>query len=136
MFDLIPFTTKYRSMNYDPFREFFGSMTVNAATDIQETDNAFLIETELPGYDKADIHVAVKDGILSISAEHKAEKEEKNEENGYIRRERSWGSCRRSFDVEGIDASAINAEYVNGVLKLTLPKLPESQPEHYEVLVK
>jgi len=136
MFDLIPFTTKYRSLSYDPFREFFSNMTVNAATDIQETDSAFVIETELPGYDKADIHVAVKDGVLTISAEHKTEKEEKNDKNGYIRRERSWGSCRRCFDVQGIDTSAIGAEYVNGVLKLTLPKLAETKPEQYEVEVK
>jgi HSP20 family protein len=136
MFDLIPFTNKYRSLSYDPFREFFGNMTVNAATDIQETDKAFVIETELPGYDKADIHVTVKDGVLTISAEHKTEKEEKNDKNGYIRRERSWGSCQRSFDVDGIDTSAIGAEYVNGVLKLTLPKLTETKPEQYEIEVR
>jgi HSP20 family protein len=89
-------------------------------TDIRQDDKNYIIEAELPGYDKKDIKVELKNNYLTISASKEEEKEEENE--GYIRRERRSGEVCRSFYVEGIDQKDINAKYKNGILELTLPK--------------
>ena len=131
MFDMVPFSTRYTgSKMWDPFREFFGTVVRSAATDIRETDNAFVIETELPGYDKSEISVSVKEGVLSVKAAHSAEK---SSDDGYVRRERGWETVERSFEVSGVDTAAITAAYQNGVLTVTLPKLPEIIPEQHQI---
>ena len=131
MFDMVPFTTRYTNPKiWDPFREFFSTVSRSAATDIKETDDAFRIDTELPGYDKSEISVSVKEGVLTIKAEHQGEQEP---DEGYIRRERTWETVERSFEVAGVDTSAISAAYVNGVLSVTLPKLPEVIPEQHNI---
>ena len=137
MFDMIPFasTRPYTASKiWDPFQEFFGSVARAAATDIRESDDAFTIETELPGFDKSEMSVNMKEGVLTVRAEHKDDG--KTEEQGYIRRERSSQTVERRFEVSGVDAAAIKAEYVNGVLKLTLPKLPEIVPEQHQIEIK
>ena len=132
MFDMIPFTSSRDytpSKIWDPFQEFFGTVAHAAATDIRETDEAFIIETELPGFDKDELSVNMKEGVLTVRAEHKAEKKsEKKSDESYIRRERRYGSFTRSFDVTGIDESGITAAYENGVLALTLPKAKPVEP--------
>ena len=126
MFDMVPFSTRYGSNKiWDPFREFFGTVVRSAATDIKETDDSFVIETELPGFDKSEISVSVKEGVLTVRAEHNGEK---TADDGYLRRERTWETVERSFEVSGVDTSAISASYVNGVLTVTLPKLPDYIP--------
>ena len=133
MFDMVPFTTRYSSPKmWDPFREFFGTVVRSAATDIRETDDAFMIETELPGYDKTEISVSVKEGVLTVKAEHSGEK---SSDEGYIRRERAWETVERSFEVSGVDTAGIKAAYVNGVLTVTLPKLPEIIPQQHTIEV-
>lgn len=132
MFDMVPFAGRYGSRTWDPFKEFFGTVVRSAATDIRETDEAFQIETELPGYDKSEISVSVKEGVLSIKAEHSGEK---GSDEGYLRRERGWETIERSFEVSGVDTGAISAAYVNGVLTVTLPKLPEIIPEQHQIEV-
>ena len=136
MFDMIPFTSPkmYQSASdWDPFQEFFGAVTHSAATDIRETDKEFVIETELPGYDKSEIAVNMKEGVLTVKAEHQ---EDNSSSEGYIRRERTQKTVERRFEVSGVDASAIRGEYVNGVLKLTLPKLPEVIPQQYQIEIQ
>lgn len=131
MFDMVPFTARYSNpRTWDPFKEFFGTVVRSAATDIRETNEAFQIETELPGYDKSEISVSVKEGVLSIKAEHNGEK---NSDDGYLRRERTWETVERSFEVSGVDTGAISAAYTNGVLTVTLPKLPEVIPEQHQI---
>lgn len=131
MFDMVPFNTRYVSNKvWDPFREFFGTVVRSAATDIKETDEAFLIETELPGYDKSEISVSMKEGVLTIHAEHGGDK---TADDGYLRRERTWETVERSFEVEGVDADAISAAYTNGILTVTLPKLPEIIPQQRQI---
>lgn len=131
MFDMVPFAARYANpRTWDPFKEFFGTVVRSAATDIRETDEAFQIETELPGYDKSEISVSVKEGVLSIKAEHNGEK---SSDDGYLRRERTWETVERSFEVSGVDTGAISAAYVNGVLTVTLPKLPEIIPEQHQI---
>ena len=131
MFDMVPFSTRYNGGKmWDPFREFFSTVSRSAATDIIEKDDSFLIETELPGYDKGEISVSVKEGVLTIRAEHSSEK---SPDEGYVRRERAWETVERSFEVTGVDTGAISAAYVNGVLTVTLPKLPEIVPEQHNI---
>lgn len=83
------------------------------------------MESELPGFNKEDISVDISGNSLTLKAEHKAENEEKKE-GKYIRRERSYGSYERSFDITGIDSDKITADYKNGILIMVLPK---KQPE-------
>lgn len=133
MFDMVPFTTRYATPKmWDPFKEFFSTVGRTAATDIKETNDAYLIETELPGYDKSEISVSVKEGVLTVRAEHKTEQ---NPDDGYLRRERTWETVERSFTVTDVDTAAIRAAYVNGVLTVTLPKIPEVIPETHDIEV-
>ena len=136
MFDMIPFTSRAYTptKSWDPFQEFFGTVAHAAATDIRESDDAFVIETELPGYDKDEIAVSMKEGVLTVKAEHKADS--KADEKSYIRRERTFSTVERRFEVSGVDAGAISAQYVNGVLRLTLPKLPEVVPQQYQIQIQ
>ena len=134
MFGLTPFRSNFYVASYDPFKEmeefekrFFGQRTPAMKTDIRETENAYILESDLPGFSREDIHAEIKDGYLTIRAEHKSENEDKNE--SYLRRERSFGSFSRTFDLEGIDADAISASFKNGVLTLELPKLAPKAEE-------
>ena len=131
MFDMVPFTTRYSPAKvWDPFKEFFSTVARSAATDISEKDDSFVIETDLPGYDKSEISVSLKEGVLTIHAEHSTEK---SPDDGYVRRERGWETVERSFEVSGVDTAAISAAYENGVLKVTLPKLPEVIPQTHNI---
>lgn len=90
-------------------------------TDIQEKDNSYLLEVDLPGYNKDDIKIDVTDGYLTINA--KANHEEKEEKNNYVRRERFSGECTRSFFVgEDVEVDSIKASFKNGILSLEVPK--------------
>lgn len=121
--------------NYDPFREmeemerrFFSSSpaAIGFGTDIMEEDGGYRLQADLPGFDKNEINVEVDGDRLTISAERGTENEESRE--GYIRRERSFGSYRRSFDISGIDPDLIRGDYTNGVLTLHLPKKEAEAP--------
>jgi HSP20 family protein len=134
MFELIPFDRRmHRLSNYDPFREmdeFFNNTTraVNTAfnTDVIDNGDSFELDAELPGFKKEDIHLSIENDCLTISAERKLNKDEKLP--NFVKRERFYGSCSRSFDLTGIDVDKISAAYVDGVLKLTLPKESEEVP--------
>ena len=134
MFELIPFDRRmHRLSNYDPFREmdeFFNSTTraVNTAfnTDVIDNGDSFELDAELPGFKKEDIHLSIENDCLTISAERKLNKDEKLP--NFVKRERFYGSCSRSFDLTCIDVDKISAAYVDGVLKLTLPKESEEVP--------
>ncbi len=130
MFELTPFARgNHTFAAYDPFKEmedfekhFFGRQLPAFKTDIRETDNEYILEADLPGFAKEDIHAEIKNGYLTIHAEKSSEDGEKNGNDQYIRRERSYGSITRSFDLEGINTDGISASYKDGVLSLTLPK--------------
>ena len=131
MFGMVPFE-RHEDNFFDVFdnfeRKFFGN--------IKDADDKFVLEAELPGFDKEDISLDVKDGILTISAQHKEEKEDKDEKGQYIRRERRYGSFRRSFDVTGIDENGITAAYSNGILTLNLPKTVPAVPETRRIAIE
>ena len=88
--------------------------------DIYEKEGVYHIEMDIPGFDKKDISMEVKDGYLVISAskEDNVNEDEKN----YIRRERVYGKYERSFYLGDLDEERIEAEFANGVLKVTIPK--------------
>lgn len=113
-----------------PFDSFFGTHDLaEFKTDVTDQGDSYLLETDLPGFAKEDINLDLNGDCLTIKAERHSEAEEKDKENKVIRRERSYGSYCRQFNVSGIDTAAIKAKYDNGVLKLTLPKKTQSLPE-------
>jgi HSP20 family protein len=94
------------------------------SVEIEEKDKSFELVAELPGLTKKDINVEVKEGILTISGEHKSEKEENKKGIRYS--ERRFGSFSRSFNLpEDVDADKIKAEFKDGLLLLSIPKAPE-----------
>ena len=98
-----------------------------------------MIDMELPGYTKEDIQAELKDGYLTISANHTENKDEKDNKGKYLRRERFQGTCKRTFYVgEDIRQEDIKAAFQNGVLRLAVPKqtpqvLDKEQPKLIEI---
>jgi HSP20 family protein len=142
MFGMIPFE-RHDNNFFDAFDEFekkFLGQT-NASipafrTDIRDQGDKFLLEAELPGFQKEDLSLDLKDNILTIKAEHKESSDQRNDQGEYIRRERRYGSFARSFDVTGIDESAISASYESGVLKLVLPKQSPVLPASRQIAIQ
>ncbi len=100
----------------------------NIRTDIKECDDSYEIEMDLPGFSTEDVKAELKDGYMVISAEHSEEKEDKDEEGHYVRKERYSGCYRRSFYVgDAVTEEDIKAKYADGVLKVTVPKLEKKE---------
>ncbi|MBQ3664678.1 MAG: Hsp20/alpha crystallin family protein [Lachnospiraceae bacterium] len=99
-------------------------------TDVKEDDEKYEIDMSIPGVKKEDIKAELKDGYLTVSAATSSENEEKDEKQRYIRRERYFGSCSRSFYVgKEITQDEIKAKYENGVLTIDIPKKEEKKKE-------
>ena len=133
MYGLTPFgRTGFDLWNaFDDFdKSFFGdSMPINTCrTDIRDDGEKYVMESELPGFEKEDIKLDINGSQLTIAAEHSTNNDEKDEKGNYIRRERRFGSYKRSFDISDVDAEGITAEYKNGVLVLELPKKKPETP--------
>lgn len=132
MFDLMPFGWNENRNLLNPFHDFeknffngMSSMMAGFRTDIQDKGDCYVLEAELPGFDKEDISIRVDDNMLTIRAEHKQEEEDKKDKN-YVRQERHWGMYERSFSINGVKSDEISAGYEKGVLTL---KLPKEQPQ-------
>ena len=140
MFDLIPFERRTSNLfNYldQMNRAFWGnseSSVVPCSTDIIDQGNQYLLRTDLPGYNKEDIHIDMDGDRMTISAQHKEETQ--TDDNTYIRRERRYGSMSRSFDISSIDADHIEAKFENGVLELDLPKKQETVPANHRIEIQ
>lgn len=136
MFDMMPFGRNRMMDVYRPFRDFdelthnfFGGNELGGfMTDIKDTGDAYVLEADLPGVKKEDIHIDIDGDCLSISAQRSSSREEKDQEGNYIRCERSYGSFSRSFDISAVKAEGITAGYDNGVLTLTMPKREQTVP--------
>jgi HSP20 family molecular chaperone IbpA len=104
-------------------------------TDIREHENGFELDIDLPGYKKEDVKAQLKDGYLTISAESKQDNDEKDEKGKFIRRERYYGTCSRSFYVgEALTEEDIKAKFEDGILKISVPKKaakPEVEENKY-----
>ncbi len=104
------------------------------AVDIYETDDAVVVKAELPGVEKDDISIEVKDGVLTLKGERKFEKEVKEE--NYHLMEREYGTFQRSFSLPAsIDQDKVTASYKNGVLEIILPKKEEVKPKQIQINV-
>lgn len=115
----------------DFFPSFFGTgrhTQKYMRTDIKENDNGYVMEVELPGVDKKDIDIDLRDGYLNISV-NKNDRYDDGRKDNYIHRERSF-SCSRSYYVGDIDKSAVKAKYENGILTVDIPKNAPDKPEN------
>lgn len=109
----------------DPF--FTGGETKLMKTDIKEKKDKYLVDIDLPGYEKEDIKVEIEDGYLTIHATTDSHKEEK-EEGKFVRKERYLGECSRSFYIgEDVKEEEIKASFKNGTLELEIPKKEEQK---------
>ncbi len=102
---------------------------------VKETDKSYLLEVVAPGFEKTDFKVQIDQNLLTISAEKKDEVKKETEKQ--IRREYSYRSFKRSFTLnEKIDATKIEASYINGVLTLNLPKKEVVKASPTEIVIK
>jgi HSP20 family protein len=102
------------------------------AVDLVEREGQLVLRADLPGMDRDDVDVRIKDGVLTVSGERKYENESKGE--GYHRVERSFGRFSRSLRLpRGVDASAVSASFDRGVLEVTIPKPAQPQATKVEI---
>ena len=100
-------------------------------TDVRETDDAYEVDIDLPGFKKDEVTAELKDGYITISASKGLDKDEKDKKTGkYIRKERYAGSMSRSFYVgEDVTQDEISAKFENGILQLKVPKKADKAVE-------
>lgn len=99
------------------------NLSHSVKTDIRETDDAYIVEAEVPGFDKEQINIDYHNNVLTLSGKEEREEGEKDEETGnYIRRERSVQSFSRQFLIQDVKPDEITAEYKDGLLTVNLPK--------------
>ena len=100
--------------------DFFTREVKGMRTDVTETEKEYLLDIELPGFNKENVEISVENGYLTVSAKKDEEKETKNDR--YVSRERYTGSLTRSWYVGEIDQEQIKATFNNGVLNVSVPK--------------
>jgi HSP20 family protein len=144
MFDLIPFGKRredafgplVKSFNDvfsdDWFTSFKRSLT-SFKTDIRETEQSYLVEAELPGFQKEDIEISYAEPYLTIKAVRKEDHSVDNQDEQVIRRERRYGEYTRSFYVPDINADGINASLKDGVLNMEIPKQPDQRTKRIQI---
>ena len=122
----------------DLFPGFYGFNARNVQrymrTDIKESDEGYTMEVEVPGVDKSDIRLDLKEGYLTISV-NKSEKQESGKKENYIHRERSF-SCSRSYYVGDISKDEIKAKYENGMLNVFIPKEDKKKAEESHITIE
>ncbi|NLG36547.1 MAG: Hsp20/alpha crystallin family protein [Clostridiales bacterium] len=109
----------------DFFRDFFNTGwnfggNGNVRIDVQDKDDEYLMEAELPGVNKDQIKIDIHNGVLTLSANENWE--DQREQDNYIYRERRVGRIQRSFSLENVKEDAVTAEYKDGILAVHLPK--------------
>ena len=125
---------------HDVFDDFFPdsfwnySSTDIMRTDILEHDDTYIMNMELPGYQKEDISMELKDGYLLVSANKQKTNEKTDHVGNMIRKERYLGSCSRRFYVGDINENDIKATFENGELKITIPKKSVKQVESKKII--
>lgn len=134
MFEMMPFRKGNRNLSKGDyfnqmFNDFFDDDFMSPMNfwhdsfrvDMKETEDAYSIEADLPGMKKDDIEIVYDNNYLTISA--KQDESVENKTDKYVRRERRHGELKRSFYIDNVDESKIDASFKDGVLKLVLPKL-------------
>ena len=129
------FDDMFDDMFTSPF--FANRSDMDMKTDITEKDGSYMLDMELPGCKKEDIHLELNDGYLNVSASHNTSKDEKDDKGNVIRQERYSGTFSRSFYVgENVREEDIKASYDNGELKITFPKAQEKLPEKKTIMIE
>ncbi len=109
--------------NFEPTFKRQENMLKKINTDVKELKDGYEIDMELPGFKKEEVTAELKDGYLTISAEHNDTNDEKDKEGHYIRKERYYGKCQRSFYVgDNVEQEDVKAKFENGILILNVPK--------------
>ena len=124
--DLIP----RRLFTNDIFDEFFLSKESNMKCDIYEKDGNYHIEMDVPGFNKDEIKIEVSKDYLTITSE-KINEVNNDENKNYIHKERTYGKYQRTFYLQGLDSTNIDAEFNNGVLRIIVPKKEEQINKKY-----
>ncbi len=117
----------------------FPQLTTQSAflptVDINEDKDNFYIIAELPGLAASDVKLSISDGIVTIRGEKKRESEQ--QERSFYRMERSYGEFVRQFSLpEGVKEEDIQANFANGLLEITVPKMEPSKPKEREIPIK
>lgn len=134
MFDMVPFRRNNNSITKrgDYFNQLFDNffdddffapanyISNSFRVDLKETDDEYMIEADLPGINKDAIDISYENNYITISAKRNDSKEDKKD--NYVRRERRYGEFKRSFYIDNVNENNINAEFKDGVLKVSLPK--------------
>lgn len=139
-----------RKRNYNLFDDFFGDMFEDSffnntaqsmlpqlmKTDVVEKDGQYLLDIELPGYEKKDVQAELKDGYLTIMANREQTIENKDEKSNFVRRERYSGSMKRSFYVgEDVKEDDVQAGFKDGILKVSVKKPEVKKIEDQKKLI-
>ena len=104
------------------------------AVDVREDADHFYVEAELPGFGKDDVNITLENQMLTIAAERKSEKEQKNQKGELLLHERRFNRFLRSFTLPPtVDEQSVNAKLDTGVLTITLNKREESKPRRIQV---
>jgi HSP20 family protein len=126
-----PFGLMRNLMRWDPFRDMEFPELQSAylpSFDIKETAKGYVFIADLPGVKQEDLDINLTGNRLTITG--KRESEERKDGENFFATERSFGNFSRTFSLpEGVDPNAVSAEMKNGVLTLTVPKVPEIQPK-------
>jgi HSP20 family protein len=120
--------------NRSKFPSFLSMNSGDMKVDIKEGEKEFILEAELPGVDKNNINLELKDDVLTVSVERNEEVNEDKE--NYIRKERRYGSMSRSFYVDDINTDEIKAKFENGILYVTLPKLESKVSKNNKIQIE
>jgi HSP20 family protein len=127
-----PFFRLFDTFLTDAASEDLANRTWTPPVDIQETDDSYKIQAELPGLKKEDIQITLENNVLRVSGERKWEKDVKKED--YHRIERSYGSFTRSFALpHQVASDKVDAKFENGVLAISVPKADTAKPRHISI---
>ena len=106
-------------------------------TDVKEKDGNYELDIDLPGFKKEDVTIQLENGYLTITATKGMDKDENDDKGGYIRKERWFGNCSRSFYVgDSIRSEDIKAKMEDGILHVTLPKETKQLPQKNTILIE
>lgn len=120
---------------FDDFFDYMKGTVKGARLDIKETENEYVVEVDVPGYNKENINISIEDDYLTISGKQEDVVDENSGE--YIRKERRMGSFTRTVPIpENVKLDDITAKYNNGVLRITLPKEKPTPPRGRKINIE
>ncbi len=111
--------------------------TLMPRADLRDTDDSYILDADLPGFQKDEIQLQITGDVMTISAEHKEGNEEKTDEKGtYLQKQRRFCKYQQQVDISNVDTENINAVYENGVLTITMPKKQKTVPTALQIPIQ